>query len=162
MIFSSSLPRWWDCIALPEDSDESDEAAFRMQIRELAFTPLQLLKEAIFDKECFQVMIWSSICNSDRVVASPVEDYFLYVDLPYPEKKEAEKITRPYLDALGDDYFICCQGTAFFPLESCMSHSCCPKAKAFKREEDRDGQATIVALRPICKGDEVNIRFSSC
>lgn len=26
-------------------------------------------------------------------------------------------------------------GTAFFPLQSCMNHSCCPNAKAFKREE---------------------------
>lgn len=30
--------RWWDCIALPDDVDSSDEASFRMQIRELAFT----------------------------------------------------------------------------------------------------------------------------
>lgn len=26
-------------------------------------------------------------------------------------------------------------GTAFFPLQSCMNHSCCPNAKAFKRDE---------------------------
>lgn len=26
-------------------------------------------------------------------------------------------------------------GTAFFPLQSCMNHSCCPNGKAFKREE---------------------------
>lgn len=30
--------RWWDCIALPVDVESSDEAAFRMQIRSLAFT----------------------------------------------------------------------------------------------------------------------------
>lgn len=29
--------RWWDCISLPDDVDTSDEAAFRMQIRQLAF-----------------------------------------------------------------------------------------------------------------------------
>lgn len=82
-----------------------------------------------------------SLCFSDLVVASPVEDYFLYIDdLPYPEKvrihiflltfcqaecsnvifpcyswqKEAEEITRPFLDALGDDYSVCCQGMMFF------------------------------------------------
>ncbi|XVF01825.1 hypothetical protein REPUB_Repub04eG0122800 [Reevesia pubescens] len=136
---------WWDCIALPDDIDASDEATFRTQIKELAFTSLQLLKEAIFYKECeplFSLEIYGHIIgmfelnNLDLVVASPVEDYFLYIDdLPYPEKKEAEKITQPYLDALGDDYSICCQGTAFFPLQSCMNHSCCPNAKAFKREE---------------------------
>ncbi|KAB2095143.1 hypothetical protein ES319_A01G015700v1 [Gossypium barbadense] len=161
--------RWWDCIALPDDIDASDEATFRREIQELAFTSLQLLKEAIFDKECellFSLEIYGHIIgmfelnNLDLVVASPVEDYFLYIDdLPYPKKKEAEKITQPYLDALGEDYSNCCQGTAFFPLQSCMNHSCCPNAKAFKREEDRDGQATIIALRPICNGEEVTISY---
>ncbi|KAG5114489.1 hypothetical protein JHK82_037758 [Glycine max] len=44
--------RWWDCIALPDDVDSSDEASFRLQIKMLAFESLQLLKKAIFDKEC--------------------------------------------------------------------------------------------------------------
>ncbi|KAG5545509.1 hypothetical protein RHGRI_017865 [Rhododendron griersonianum] len=161
--------RWWECIALPDDVDSCDEAAFRMQIKELAFTSLQLLKAAIFDKECeplFSLEIYGHIIgmfelnNLDLVVASPVEDYFLYIDdLPQSEKKEAERVTRPVLDALGDDYSICCQGTAFFPLQSCMNHSCHPNARAFKREEDRDGQATIVALRSISKGEEVTISY---
>ncbi|KAF7823119.1 Histone-lysine N-methyltransferase ATXR2 [Senna tora] len=156
--------RWWDCIALPVDINSSDESAFRMQIRDLAFESLQLLKRAIFDKECepcilpdAKLVIYAFI---DLVVASPVEDYFLYIDdLTYPEKEEADKITKPILDALGEDYSICCQGTAFFPLQSCMNHSCCPNAKAFKREEDRDGQATIIALRSICKGEEITISY---
>ncbi|CAB4304710.1 unnamed protein product [Prunus armeniaca] len=151
------------------DVESSDEVAFRMQIRELAFMSLQLLKAAIFDEECkslFSLDIYGHIIgmfelnNLDLVVASPVEDYFLYIDdLPYPEKKEAEEITRPFLDALGDDYSVCCQGTAFYPLQSCMNHSCSPNAKAFKREEDRDGQATIIALKPISKGEEVTISY---
>jgi hypothetical protein len=72
----------------------------------------------------------------------------------------------PFLDVLGDDYAVPCDGTynffllitpsvhccvpflnrfyvifvlfpgtAFFPLQSCMNHSCCPNAKAFKRDE---------------------------
>ncbi|XP_031254563.1 histone-lysine N-methyltransferase ATXR2 [Pistacia vera] len=161
--------RWWDCIALPDDVDYSDEASFRKQIKELAFTSLKLLKEAIFEKECeplFSLDVYGHIIgmfelnNLDLVVASPVEDFFLYIDdLPYPEKKEAELVTRPILDSLGDDYSICCQGTAFFPLQSCMNHSCCPNAKAFKREEDRDGQATIIARGPISKGEEVTISY---
>ncbi|KAM3745073.1 hypothetical protein ACB098_06G098600 [Castanea mollissima] len=161
--------RWWDCVALPDDVDSSDEAAFRMQLKDLAFKSLQLLKAAIFSKECeplFSLEIYGQIIgmfelnNLDLVVASPVEDYFLYIDdLPYPEKQEAEKVTRPFLDALGDDYSVCCQGTAFFPLQSCINHSCCPNAKAFKREEDKDGQAIIIALKPICKGEEVTISY---
>ncbi|XLS54682.1 hypothetical protein HN51_004437 [Arachis hypogaea] len=88
---------------------------------------------------------------SDLVVASPVEDYFLYIDdLKNPDKEEAEKITQPYLDALGEDY----SELLFFPLQSCMNHSCSSNAKAFKRDEDRDGQAAIIAVRPIRKGKE--------
>lgn len=161
--------RWWDYMALPVDVESSEEEAFRAQIRSLAFSSLQLLKAAIFDKECeplFSLEIYGHVIgmfelnNLDLVVASPVEDYFLYIDdLPTPEKKEAEEITRPILEALGDDYSVCCQGTAFFPLQSCMNHSCCPNAKAFKREEDRDGQATIIALKPIFKGEEVTISY---
>ncbi|CAL5403501.1 unnamed protein product [Camellia sinensis] len=161
--------RWWECIALPDDVDCHEETSFRMQIKELAFMSLQLLKAAIFDKECeplFSLEIYGHIIgmfelnNLDLVVPSPVEDYFLYIDdLPHSDKKEAEITTRPVLDALGDDYSVCCEGTAFFPLQSCMNHSCHPNAKAFKREEDRDGQATIIALRPISKGEEVTISY---
>ncbi|PNX72931.1 histone-lysine N-methyltransferase ATXR2-like protein [Trifolium pratense] len=158
--------RWWDCIALPDDIDPSDEASFRMQIKELAFESLQLLQTAIFDKELFSLEIYGHIIgmfelnNLDLVVASPMEDYFLYIDdLSNPDKEEAEKITQPILDALGEDYSTSCEGTAFFPLQSCMNHSCCPNAKAFKRDEDRDGQATIIALRPICKGEEITISY---
>ncbi|GMH11038.1 hypothetical protein Nepgr_012879 [Nepenthes gracilis] len=161
--------RWWECIALPADVDRCDEVGFRMQIKEMASTSLQLLKAAIFDKEyapLFSLDIYGHIIgmfelnNLDLVVASPVEDYFLYIDdLPHPQKKEAEAITKPILDAIGDDYSIGCQGTAFFPLQSCMNHSCCPNAKAFKREEDTDGQATIIALQPIQVGEEVTISY---
>lgn len=51
----------------------------------------------------------------DLVVASPAEDYFLYIDeMTNPIKEEAEKIIQPILDALGEDYSTCCEGTAFF------------------------------------------------
>ncbi|RZB76701.1 Histone-lysine N-methyltransferase ATXR2 isoform F [Glycine soja] len=56
--------RWWDCIALPDDVDSSDEASFRLQIKMLAFESLQLLKTAIFDKECeplFSLEIYGNI-----------------------------------------------------------------------------------------------------
>ncbi|PKU76919.1 Histone-lysine N-methyltransferase ATXR2 [Dendrobium catenatum] len=89
--------------------------------------------------------------NLDLVVASPVENYFLYIDeLPSPEKEEAEKLTRPFLDALG---------TAFYPIQSCINHSCCPNAKAFKREEDIDGHTVIIAVNPISIGEEITISY---
>ncbi|XP_073150876.1 histone-lysine N-methyltransferase ATXR2 isoform X2 [Henckelia pumila] len=137
--------RWWDCIALPADVDSCEEAEFRTQVKDLASASLLLLKEAIYDEECaplFSLEIYGHIIgmfelnNLDLVVASPVEDYFLYIDdLPSSQKREAERITKPFLDALGDDYAISCEGTAFFPLQSCINHSCIPNAKAFKRDE---------------------------
>ncbi|KAM7270747.1 hypothetical protein ACFE04_029961 [Oxalis oulophora] len=161
--------RWWDCVSLPYNIDCSEEVDFRMQIKELAFTSLQLLKDAIFDKECealFSLEIYGHIIgmfelnNLDLVVASPVQDYFLFIDdLPHPQKEEAMKISGPFLDALGDEYSVCCQGSAFYPLQSCMNHSCRPNGKAFKREEDRDGQATIICDRPIRKGEEVTLSY---
>ncbi|KAK1407344.1 hypothetical protein QVD17_38958 [Tagetes erecta] len=161
--------RWWDCIALPIDVDVSEEDSFRMQIKQLAFESLELLKAAILDEEClplFSLEIYGHIIgmfelnNLDLVVASPVEDYFLYIDdLPEAEKKEVDEITRPFFDALGEGYSVCCEGTAFFPIQSCMNHSCCPNAKAFKRDEDRDGQATIIACKHIKKGEEVTISY---
>jgi hypothetical protein len=130
---------------------------------------LQLLKDAIFDPECaplFSLDVYGHIIgmfelnNLDLVVASPVEDYFIHIDdLPGSEKEEAEKVTRPFLGALGEDYSVPCEGTAFFPLQSCMNHSCCPNAKAFKRDEDKDGHAVILALKPISKGEEITISY---
>ncbi|GJN01663.1 hypothetical protein PR202_ga18944 [Eleusine coracana subsp. coracana] len=164
-----TMLRWWECVALPEDVDSSEEDSFRQQIRDVAFTSLQLLKDAIFDPECsplFSLDVYGHIIgmfelnNLDLVVASPVEDYFIYIDdLPDSEKEEAEKVTGPFLDALGEDYSVPCEGTAFFPLQSCMNHSCCPNAKAFKRDEDKDGHAVIVALEPIGKDDEITISY---
>ncbi|RLM66596.1 histone-lysine N-methyltransferase ATXR2 [Panicum miliaceum] len=161
--------RWWECVALPEDIDSSEEDSFRQQMRDLAFVSLQLLKDAIFDPECaplFSLDVYGHIIgmfelnNLDLVVASPVEDYFIHIDdLPESEKEEAEKATGPFLDALGEDYSVPCEGTAFFPLQSCMNHSCCPNAKAFKRDEDKDGHAVILALKPISKGEEITISY---
>ncbi|GAB2285290.1 Histone-lysine N-methyltransferase atxr2 [Dionaea muscipula] len=161
--------RWWDCIALPADVDPCDEVAFRMQIKEIAWTSLQHLKAALFDEEyapLFSLDIYGHLIgmfelnNLDLVVASPVEDYFLYIDdLPDSKKREAEALTKQIFEALGDDYSTSCQGTAFFPLQSCMNHSCCPNARAFKGEEDRDGQAAIIALKPIQVGEEVTISY---
>ncbi|GLJ21259.1 hypothetical protein SUGI_0390230 [Cryptomeria japonica] len=160
---------WWECVALPEDIDPIDESEFRKEIKEFAWTSLQLLKGAIFEEEyapLFSLQVYGKIIgmfelnNLDLVVASPVEDYFIYIDdLPHSEKIEAEKMTRPFLEALGDGYATNCEGTAFFPLQSCINHSCEPNCKAFKREQDKDGQAILVATKPIVKGEQIFISY---
>ncbi|KAK3404518.1 hypothetical protein EUGRSUZ_K00824 [Eucalyptus grandis] len=95
---------------------------FHMPLLLEAWKPISVghKRRHIFDKECeplFSLDIYGHIIGMfelnklDLVVASPVEDYFLYIDdLPSPEK-------------------------------------------------DRDGQATIVALKAISKGEEVTISY---
>ena len=52
-----------------------------------------------------------------------------------------------------------CLGNAFYSLQSCINHSCVPNAHAFKREEDNDGAAVILALRDIEPGEEITICY---
>lgn len=168
--FSMGFKRlWWNSVALPPDLEPDDEGEFRKQIKELASHSLMLLKGAMFHAEyaaLFSLQVYGQIIgmfelnNLDLVVASPVEDYFIYIDeLPLAQKTEAEKSTGPLLDALGDDYNTPCQGTAFFPIQSCLNHSCLPNLKAFKRDEDTDGQAVLIATRPIQPGEELTISY---
>eukprot|EP00249_Psilotum_nudum_P005061 c18541_g1_i1 orf=230-1696(+) len=160
---------WWECVALPADLQSADEPEFRSQLKELAGESLSLLKGALFQEDyapLFSLQVYGHIIglfelnNLDLVVASPVESYFIYIDgLAPSEKAEAEKVIGPLLDALGDTYATPCNGTALFPIQSCINHSCCPNAKAFKRDEDKDGQAVLLATRPIVHGEEVTISY---
>ncbi|GJP36281.1 hypothetical protein CLOM_g20809 [Closterium sp. NIES-68] len=52
-----------------------------------------------------------------------------------------------------------CQGTAFYSLQSSINHSCCPNAHAFKRDEDVDGRAVLLASRDIKKGEQIFIAY---
>lgn len=49
--------RWWDCVALPDDVDPCDEAAFRLQIRELAFTVHPLHMSGCCTRQVYESMI---------------------------------------------------------------------------------------------------------
>ena len=50
--------RWWDCIALPDDVHSCDEAAFRSQIKELAFTVILSHLDCMYNKEsCLSVFL---------------------------------------------------------------------------------------------------------
>ncbi|KAK1325173.1 Histone-lysine N-methyltransferase ATXR2 [Acorus calamus] len=123
-------------------------------LHEVARTNFSLLMEAWRPISMgFKKRWWDCIALPDDIDSSREASFRMQIkELAFEE--EAEKVTSSFLHALEDDYSVCCQGTAFFPLQSCMNHSCCPNAKAFKREEDRDGQATIIALRTISKGEE--------
>lgn len=72
--------------------------------------------------------------NLDLIVPLPVEDYFIYInDFLIFKKDEVEKITRYFLEALGDDYATCCKSKSFFPLQRCINRSSEPNCKSFKR-----------------------------
>lgn len=154
--------RWWNC------NSEADDIG-TMERKKLALESLSFLREAIFDEECgalFTLEVYGQIIgmfelnNLDLIVESPVDDYIRFItELTDQKKKEIEENIQPVLDALGDDYTNLCQGTAFYPLQSCMNHSCYPNAKAFKREEDRDGLATVIASRSIRNGEEITISY---
>ncbi|CAM6129140.1 unnamed protein product [Calypogeia fissa] len=160
---------WWEAVALPNGMTLSEEPAFREEIKGLAFKSLKYLKEAIYEEAfspLFSLEVYGHIIgmfeqnNLEIVVASPVEDYFIYIDdLPPLAKAEADLIVEPFLEALGSDYAAYCQGSGFFVLQSCINHSCQPNAKAFKRDEDRDGHAVVLATRPIRKGEEITISY---
>ncbi|RVW25506.1 Histone-lysine N-methyltransferase ATXR2 [Vitis vinifera] len=83
--------------------------------------------------ETFPLELAWILCG-DLVVASPVEDYFLYIDdLPYPEKKRLRKSHANF-------WMLLVMIIQFLV-------------------KDRDGQATIIALRPIFKEEEVTISY---
>eukprot|EP00899_Mesostigma_viride_P010240 jgi/Mesvir1/19217/Mv11526-RA.1 len=162
---------WWEAVAVPAElqNNKSGAASFRQQLLGMASESLELLREAIYDPTCdalFTLDVYASIVgmfelnNLDVVVESPVESYFLHIDeLPENEKEQAQVVTQPFLDALGRSYAVHCEGTGFYPLQSCMNHSCDPNAMAFKRDEDKDGSAVILAKRVVAAGEEITISY---
>ncbi|GAQ91639.1 hypothetical protein KFL_008230040 [Klebsormidium nitens] len=164
---------WWESVACPPEMEgrPEEEAEFRASIRELCDGSLQLLRAA-FGREAetyrplFSLEVYSRIIgmfelnNLALVVQSPVENYFLAIDeLSEDEKRKVEPVTKPLLDALGRSYSAHCEGTAFYMLQSCANHSCAPNARAFKREQDVNGHAVLLANRRIEVGEEVTISY---
>jgi hypothetical protein len=47
------------------------------------------------------------------------------------------------------------QGSAFYPLQSCLNHDNDPNCSCQKDVDDRDGCAVLTALRPIAQGAPV-------
>ncbi|CAJ1956358.1 unnamed protein product [Sphenostylis stenocarpa] len=124
----SAKVRWWDCIALPDDVDSSDEPSFRLQIKELAFESLQLLKAAIFDEECEPCIL----TDTDFVMYSLLFSLEIYGHIigmfELNNLKSLRKLrNRFWMHLVKIILFVA---------------------------KDKDGQATIIAQRSICKGEE--------
>jgi len=162
---------WWEAIARPSDVPPEEEAEFLQQFQDLASESSSLLALALPQVAqqfpvLFTPQVYGSIIgmfelnNLALVVDPPVENYFLHIDdLPEQEKVAAQVVTQPILDMLDKDYDIPCEGTGFFPSQACMNHSCAPNTHAQKREEDKDGRAVLLALRPISVGEELTISY---
>jgi hypothetical protein len=70
---------------------------------------------ATFPKQLLREEVWSSVIgmfelnNLALQVQSPLELFFLAVDeLPDEEQAAVCTLTQPWLDALGEDYDVCC------------------------------------------------------
>lgn len=154
---------WWECTAAPP------QAAADM--RQLAADSLELLCAALpaHLRRRFPALltlpVWGSIIgmfelnNLESFVASPVKRWLDLLDgLPEEEQARAYAAAAPFTDALPEDV-PGCEGNAFYALHSCCNHSCVPNAEAFKRDEDDDGSAVILALRDIAAGEEVMLSY---
>ncbi|CAI7798185.1 unnamed protein product [Closterium sp. NIES-53] len=72
---------------------------------------------------------------------------------------QAQPSAYPLLILLSLSSSFCLPGTAFYSLQSSINHSCCPNAHAFKRDEDMDGRAVLLASRDMKRGEQVFISY---
>lgn len=167
-------PLWWDAVAFSaEDHEGSDEQTAREQMREVLTESWALLRAALCTGAGGEAMsslpifasaeLYAHIVgmfernNCSMLVASPVEDYFLYIDaLPDgPAKRAAEEVSGPVLDALGEDYALPAEGAGIFWLQAVLNHACVPNVSFVKRDEDIDGRVVLTAARHIRAGEEL-------
>ncbi|KAL4542176.1 hypothetical protein Ndes2526B_g06655 [Nannochloris sp. 'desiccata'] len=177
---------WWDAVALPSDVPTEEEDQFRRDMKEMAEDSLNLLIEAIKHRNstlvehfpaAVHLHIWGSLIgmfelnNLSMVVASPVPLWAQEVEDVENELTEEDKINlNKYksIDAYGGLHGImecefewACLGNAFYSLQACLNHSCVPNARAFKRDQDKNGNAVILAVGKISPGEEITISYSS-
>jgi hypothetical protein len=174
---------WWECIALPEDVAIEEEELFRAEVKEMAIDSLTLFKNGAMKRfpdiyESFPALftphLWGSIIgmfelnNLSLVVSSPVPAWaqeVLESELPNGILGKIHEAIEYFQVAGGLEGIVeneeewLCLGNAFYSLQSCINHSCVPNAHAFKREEDKDGAAVILALRDIEPGEEITICY---
>lgn len=166
---------WWDCIEPPEDAEDVD--LFRDELRCMALESLDLLRTgmslweggnvpAAFP-ELFHLDLWSNIIgmfelnNLSIYVSSPSQMWLAHLhELPkedFESLQDEYKTVMEAVDALADAG--ACDGNGFYSIQSCANHSCNPNTHVFKRSQDIDGRAVLIALRDISVGEEITISY---
>lgn len=177
---------WWDAVALPSDVPSEEEDQFRSDMKEMAEDSLNLFVEAMTHRtsrliEQFPASvhldIWGSLIgmfelnNLSMVVASPVPLWAQDVDDVEDELTEENKINLSKYKSIEEyhglqgimesEFKWVCLGNAFYSLQACLNHSCVPNARAFKRDQDKNGNAVILAVGEISPGEEITISYIS-
>jgi hypothetical protein len=175
---------WWECVALPSDVPASEEDQFRNDMKELAEDSLNLFLEALkhrnsplIDKfpAVLNLNIWGSLIgmfelnNLSMLVASPVPLWAQEVDDIEDELTEKDKEALAAYKSIEEndglqgimesEFEWVCLGNAFYSLQACLNHSCVPNARAFKREQDKNGNAVILTVGKISPGEEITISY---
>jgi len=172
---------WWDCVALPDDVD--DEDSFRKDMKEMAMESLDLLKHALSSTAStrwgniplllpalFDINVWGNIIGMFELnnlaihVPSPLQRWLrLYyennddVDDNSNSNKVIMKAIAEAIESVLEES--CCDGNAFYSLQSCANHSCTPNMHAFKTEDEINGDAVLLALSDIEVGEELTISY---
>ncbi|KAL4420876.1 hypothetical protein ABPG77_002835 [Micractinium sp. CCAP 211/92] len=154
---------WWECTAAPPEATAD--------MRQLAADSLELLCAAMPPRllsrfpALLTLPVWGSIIgmfelnNLALFVPSPLQRWLdLLGQLPPGEQEAAYAAAGPFIEALPEE-LPGCEGNAFYGLHSCCNHSCAPNAEAFKRDQDDNGCAVILALRDIAPGEEVTLSY---
>jgi SET domain len=177
---------WWEAVALPSDVPAEEEDQFRSDMKEMAEDSLYLFTEAVKNRNSTLVTtfpavlhlnIWGSLIgmfelnNLSMLVASPVPLWAQEVDDVEDELTEKErenlnayKSVEEYGGLKGimkSEFEWVCLGNAFYSLQACLNHSCVPNARAFKRDQDKNGNAVILSVGKISPGEEITISYIS-
>ncbi|XP_071948509.1 protein-lysine N-trimethyltransferase SMYD5-like isoform X2 [Antedon mediterranea] len=100
--------------------------------------------------------------NGQGVGTSSLSVYVSNCDDLHLEEEERQKldsfIDQIYVDIENESgNFLNCEGSALYSLQSCCNHSCDPNAEV--QFLDQNSTMSLVALKNIAEGDEINICY---